>query len=67
MIVGTKDTHCSLAHAQRIKSEIGHAVKSLDTVEGFTHGDFEVGTNTDYVNLVLIALAAPEVPVSLAL
>jgi len=56
--VGTDDTHCSLAHAERIRSEIGSAVRSLHTVEGFSHVSFDRATGEDYVNLVLSVLAA---------
>ena len=57
LIVGTNDTHCSLDNAKRIKSEIGAAVKSLSTVDGFTHGSFESATGQDYVDLVEAQLA----------
>ena len=60
LIVGTKDTHCSLDHAKRIQSEIGDAVKSLSPVEGFSHGSFESATGQDYVDLVEAQLAADD-------
>ena len=49
LIVGEKDTHCSLEHAKRIESEIGSAVRSLDVMPGFTHGSFGSATGKDYV------------------
>ena len=60
LIVGEKDMHCSLEHAQRIQSEIGSAVRSLDVMPGYEHGTFGSGTDAEYVNLVLDALAANE-------
>lgn len=60
LIVGTEDTHCSLEHAERIQSEIGPAVRSLDTVAGFSHGSFGSATGKDYVDLVLRVLATDD-------
>ena len=57
LIVGQNDTHCSPANAQRIASEIGSAVRTIDIIPGFTHGSFEVETDPDYVQKVLNALA----------
>ena len=60
LIVGENDTHCSLEHAKRIQSEIGPAVRSLDVMPGFSHGTFASATSSEYVQLVLDALAAED-------
>ena len=60
LLVGSDDTHCSLDHAYRIASEIGDAVKSVDVVDGFSHGSFGSATNIEYVNMVLAALEADD-------
>ena len=52
LIVGTDDTHCSMEHAERIKNEIGSAVKSISPMEGFSHGTFESATEKNYVDTV---------------
>lgn len=60
LVVGADDTHCSLEHAQRIQKEIGSAVRSLDTMEGFSHGTFGSATEKEYVDLILKLLAEDE-------
>ena len=60
LVVGSDDTHCSLEHAQRIQSEIGPAVRSLDTMDGFSHGTFGGATGQEYVDLILKLLAEDE-------
>ena len=60
LIVGLSDTHCSLLHAERIKKEIGGAVKNIETIPGATHGYFESATGKDYVDIVDAQLAADD-------
>ena len=62
LLVGKDDTHCSLAHAKRIQSEIGPAVRSLNAIAGFSHGTFGHATGQKYVDLVLSVLAADDAP-----
>lgn len=64
LIAGAEDTHCSYEHAQRIQSEIGPAVRSLDSMPGFEHGTFGSATSEDYVNMVLKSLEADDAPLS---
>ena len=51
-MAGAEDTHCSADHAERIKSEIGPAVVTLDKVPDFNHGTFGSATDKAYVDLV---------------
>jgi len=59
-VVGTRDEHCSLSQAERVREEIGSAVKSIDIIQGADHGYFDYATDQHYVNTILDILAIDE-------
>jgi len=53
ILVGEKDTTCSVNHAKKIANEIGPAVRSLDIIPGKKHGVESMNSDKNFLELVL--------------